>query len=469
MERQKRIERELDLIELFWNILFEWRQIICFGVIFAVLLGGVKYVNDSRNYHIAQNKDMELEENALSDDEMQQVLNAKNLMARIMEYENYLETSALMQINLYEKPVVELQYYVDSDYTFNYTQENQSDYTSNLMTLYYNYIMSGEMSDKVIEVAELSLNQADISELWSVLQTGSTISIKFTCPEEKKMEVVAKVIKEQLSKKEIEYQEIGTHELKLLNESRNVVVDNALIDRRNIISTNIATLNTQLNTLKTGMTEQQMSLLNSLQADGEVMNTLKMTAKPRISIKYMILGAFLGIFLVCVWIFCRMLFNVKLQASEEICTLFNIRFLGEISVQTHKKHFLPSIDKWLLSVKNRSKKKLSLEQQIKIVSANVSLSCKQQGIDCIYMTGSEYENMDIDILNKLKRELSAQYVQVKEGGNIFYDAESLKQGTEIGNMLFVEQIGQSICDEVLNELNLAKDQKNNILGIIVFR
>lgn len=60
--------------------------------------------------------------------------------------------------------------------------------------------------------------------------------------------------------------------------------------------------------------------------------------------------------------------------------------------------------------------------------------------------------------------MSTQEVQISEGGNIFYDAESLKQGTEIGNMLFVEQKGQSIYDEISNELNLAKEQNNNILG-----
>ena len=67
----------------------------------------------------------------------------------------------------------------------------------------------------------------------------------------------------------------------------------------------------------------------------------------------------------------------------------------------------------------------------------------------------------------LKQELTAQNVKVSEGGNIFYDADSLKQGTEIGNILFMEEIGQSIYDEIFNELNLAKEQKNNIIGAVV--
>lgn len=40
MENQDGMERELSLMELFWNILFSWRQVICFGVIGAIALGG---------------------------------------------------------------------------------------------------------------------------------------------------------------------------------------------------------------------------------------------------------------------------------------------------------------------------------------------------------------------------------------------------------------------------------------------
>lgn len=43
----------------------------------------------------------------------------------------------------------------------------------------------------------------------------------------------------------------------------------------------------------------------------------------------------------------------------------------------------------------------------------------------------------------------------------------MKQGTEIGNILFVEQVGLSIYDEVFNELNLAKEQCTTILGAVV--
>ena len=113
------------------------------------------------------------------------------------------------------------------------------------------------------------------------------------------------------------------------------------------------------------------------------------------------------------------------------------------------------------------KKKID-RNQVMMASANIALTCRKNGIDCVYMTGSEYENMDTSVLELLKAELAARNVQVKEGGNIFYDVESLERGTELGNMLFIEQVNVSIYDEIANEFNLAKEQGSHILGVVVF-
>ena len=50
-----KMEQEINLMDLFWNILLAWRQIICFGIIAAILVSGLKYVLDYRAYRIAQN------------------------------------------------------------------------------------------------------------------------------------------------------------------------------------------------------------------------------------------------------------------------------------------------------------------------------------------------------------------------------------------------------------------------------
>lgn len=466
MKTQGKVEQEINLIELFWDILFAWRQIICFGIIMAILVSGIKYVLDSRSYHIAQKLETEPEEIELTVEEEENLEEARTLVGRIEEYEEYLSQSALMQIDPYEKPVVELQYYVESDYTYNYTKDNQSDYTGNIMVLYCNYVKSGEMSDKVIKAAKLPISQADFSELCTVSQVGATMSISVVWSEMDKLDLISDFIKEELRQKESEFQEVGSHKLKLLRESKNVIADTDLAEKKNTFANNIVYMNTQLNALKVNMSEQQLELLhseNGLDSDDSEIELIK----PGFNKKYAFLGVFLGIFMVCVLLAIKRLFAVKLQTPEEIRTFYNMRILGEIAVQPEKKLFLSCIDDKLLAIKNRRKKKLSLEQQIKVTAANIVLSCKKQGIGHIYITGSEYETADRKILAMLKQELSAQNIRLNEGENIFYDAESLKRGMEVGNILFIERKGQSIYDEIFNELNLAKEQNSNILGVVV--
>ena len=175
----------------------------------------------------------------------------------------------------------------------------------------------------------------------------------------------------------------------------------------------------------------------------------------------------MGGFLVCLWIVCKVIFTAKLQNPEEIRTLYGMRLFGEVTVSGRKKRFLSAIDDKILALKNRKKKKVTADQQIKVLSANIALSCKQQDINCIYISGSEYEKVDKTVLDKLKKELSAQNIKVKEGGSISYDAASLQIGIEIGHILFIEQARQSIYDEIYNEINLVQEQHSDILGFVV--
>lgn len=471
MEAQERMEREINLKDLFWAILLGWRQIICFAVLFAVLISGMRYLLDSRSYRNIESMDVVGEKENLKEEELKDVEDAKELALRIEDYENYLDTAALMQIDPYAKPIIEMQYYVDSDYVINYTKDSKHDYTDDITAMYCTYIRSGEMSRKVIETAGLPISQEEFGELCSVSQSSSSLTIMLTYMDAGKLEAIAETIDTLLKEKEPQLQEIGSHTLKSLEKYQNTVIDTALLEKKTTIITNIANLETQLETAKASLNAQQLHIMEE-EVQQEVKEKLGKEDKeeeeaPGFSLKYLILGAFVGIFLVCAGIACRVIFTARLQNAEEIRSLYGVRLLGEVNTNTMKKRFLSVIDDKLYAIKDRKKKKLSMEQQIKIVCANTAISCKQQGINCIYMTGSEYEHIDKEVLNMLKKELIAQEVQVKDGVNMFYDASSLKQGTEVGNILFVEQKNRSIYDEISNEINLVKEQGSNILGVVV--
>ncbi|MCI8494141.1 MAG: hypothetical protein HFI74_00425 [Lachnospiraceae bacterium] len=466
METQERTEREIDLIELFWEVLLGWRQIICIGILFAVLLTGMRYLLDVRSFHASQNVDIEKEKEKLKQDDLEALNRAVNTQVRLDEFEAYRENSPLLQLDPYAKPVLEMQYYVKSDYIINYTKDSKRDYTQSLSSMYYNYINGGEMAKKVVEDAGLSVSQSEFRELLSVSREENTIVISVGYADAGKLETIAQTLKSALQQKKEELQEIGPHDLELMNESQNVVVDSALVEKKNTVFNSINSLTNIINNLKKDMSAQQLRLfqmeMNDRRGESEEIK------EPKIRIKYMILGAFVGAFLTCAWIAGSMIFNRKLQSAEEIYSMYKVRLIGEITLSNQKKRFLSVIDKLILSLKNRGKRKLTADQQIKMIATNTALSCRSQGIDSIYLTGSAYEKADKGLLEQLKTELLAQNIKVKIGASILYDADSLKEGIETGHILFVEQKGISRHEEIFQEFNLVKEQKSDILGVVVF-
>ena len=465
METRERPEREVDLIELFWNILLGWRKIVCFGILFALLLGGMKYFMSVRSYRALQNINIEQAKGELKKEELEKLEDAKEMQTRVDDYEKYMETSVLMQIDPYAKPVVQLQYYVESDYIINYTKDSKRDYTNDVTSMYCNYISSGDMAQKVIEEAGLSVSKEGFTELIQVSQNVGTIYISISYADAGKLTDISNVVKSLLQQKSSEMQKLGSHTLEIVNESQNVVVDTALVERRDSIANSIVTLKSQLQNLKNGMSDEQTTIFKAELA--EMNGEEEEEEEPGFSIKFVILGALVGIFLACAWIAVRMIFTARLQSPEEIRNMYGIRLLGEVTLPSQKKRFLPVIDKWILAIKNRKKKTISMEEQVELVSTNIALFCRQQDIDCVYITGSEYKSIDAAILKKIKESLSKHKINVKDGENIAYSASSLQSCIEVGNVLFIEQTGKSIYDEVYNEINLATEQKCNILGAVI--
>ncbi len=465
METRERPEREVDLIELFWNILLGWRKIVCLGILFAILVSGMKYFMSVRSYRALQNINFEEAKEELKKEELEKLEDAKGLQTRVDDYEKYMETSVLMQIDPYAKPIVQLQYYVESDYIINYTKDSKRDYTNDVTSMYCNYINSGDMAQKVIEEAGLSVSKEGFTELIQVSQNSGTIYISISYTDAGKLTDISNVVKSLLQQKSSEMQKLGSHTLEVINESQNVVVDSALVERRENIANSIITLKSQLQNLKNGMSNEQKAIFKEelAQMSGEE----EEQEEPGFSIKFVILGALVGIFLACAWIAVKMVFTARLQNPKEIRSMYGIRLLGEVTLHSEKKRFLSVIDKWILAIKNRKKKILSVEKQVELVSTNSALFCRQQNVDCVYITGSEYESVDAAVLKKIRENLTRHKINVKEGENIAYSAMSLQSCIEAGNVLFIEQTGKSVYNEIYNEINLAIEQKCNILGAVV--
>lgn len=464
MENKGGLEREISIGEIVWKLLFGWRKIVCLALVFSFLLGGFRYFRDMGTYRSARESEYVPEEE-LTNSELEEVNNIRNLQKQLEGEREYLEHSALMQMDPYSVPILELQFGIKSDYVMNYNEDILPDYTLMLGSMYHRYVSSGELRKALRERAGLSVSSEELEELIDAGQNSNIVAISVKYPDREKLEDISAALKELLSQKEKEYQQIGSHQLMLLGESQDAVIDDRILEKRNEMTARAASISVQINSLKNVLSEQQKSVLEHQVNEEKGLETV--LEKPQLNKIYFILGGCVGIFLAGIWILCSVLFTAKLQHPEELRTLFQVRLLGEIKTQNKRRRFLSAIDDKLLLFKNRKKKKLSEEQQMDIACMNVAISCKKCGVKELYMTGSEYEHLDDTVKKRLKEELKRHGIQVIEGENMYYNAHSMEQGMEVGNILLVEQVEQSVYDEIFNEVQLLAEQSVNILGAIV--
>lgn len=464
MENKGGLEREISIGEIVWKVLFGWRRIVCLALGFGLLLGGFRYVRDMGAYRLAQESEYVPGEE-LTNAELEEIDNIRNLQKQLEGEREYLEHSALMQMEPYSVPILEQQYGIKSDYVMNYNKDILPDYTSMLGSMYHKYVSSGELRKALREKAGLSVSSEELEELIDVTQGSNIVAISVKYPDSGKLDDISAVLKELLGQKEKEYQQIGSHQLVLLGESQDAVIDDRILEKRNEMTARAASISVQINSLKNVLSEQQKNVLEyQVNAEKGLETVLE---KPRLNKIYFILGGCVGVLLAGIWMICSVLFTAKLQHPEEIRTLYQVRLLGEIKVQKKGRRFLSVIDDKLLLLRNRKKKKLSEEQQVDIACMNTVISCKKGAIKELYMTGSEYEHLDDALKKRLKEELKRYGIQVSQGENMFYNARSMEQGMEIGNILLVEQVGQSVYDEISNEIQRLTEQGINILGAIV--
>ena len=123
------VEREISLEHLFWKILLGWRRLVALAVIFAILVTGMKYVKDKASYQAAlkeQNGTEKVDKDiVLTKEEKQVVESAKEVQKLITDSEDYLRDSLLMNVDAFHENLLTIQFYVDTNYTYNYLEENE--------------------------------------------------------------------------------------------------------------------------------------------------------------------------------------------------------------------------------------------------------------------------------------------------------------------------------------------------------
>lgn len=478
-------ERAISLQDLCWKIVLGWRRLLACAVIFAVVITAWQYVQGQKSYNEAMKKYREQTEalesgesetltgrTEFTDAELAQIQDAKALQSVLDRSRAYIQNSILMNTNAYRENVLILEYYVDSEYRFNYTEDNEVDYTNAVVDAYKHYGENGGLATEIDEELDLGYEFRYVQEIVGVTVAASmdTFTVEIIYPDQVMLQKISDVVDAALQEQAAAISDsIGRHSLKLISETITVRTDSNLANYQQTYQNMVNNYRNQFNTLKNAMSAEQLDEIEMMVKEDEEEEEnapeveLVEPVKPGIGVGNFVLGAIAGLFLAAVWITCEVLFASRLQTVEELSDMYGLRLFGTVHLAEKKDS---GFDKYLQKLKNRHKKQMPQEAWIDIICSNIELVCRSENLKQVYLTGSEWEKLDAQMVEYITEGLKKADIRVSYGGNICYDMVSLRDVYEVGNVILIEQENVSIYREMEKEMKTLAEQKVQILGSV---
>ena len=497
-------EREINLIDVLFDCLLHWRGIILFMLIGAVLAGAggfaKSYLDSGSSIEMAKtftesdpsillenNKDFKQQEIAT----IKQTLSQKEYLKR---YEDYADFFSYENWDYTNVPNVEYIYAVKAD-----------DYKSaqNLVNKYRFYATSDEFIEYLKE--NTSLDTRFINECYSVtMQDGSGADVmgeEFQGADSVCMfkihayymdEEGAKILGSALNdfiiaKSKSLNNEVSKHSLISMGESFSYKYDMGILNKlksvedninNNLINMgkNIDNFSAEGKSYYETVTQEeaaQEALANGepVAVDEETGEELyvpldQRTAEGSISKKFILVGAvlfpclYIGIIIVLKYVF-----NAKLKRGDDLSEIYKTPVLGKISTVNDKKRFLGFIDKWIIAIRDRNKRSFTKEEALDLSASSVKIAAKKNDFSEIIAIGCNMTKIN-DVSSKLYEKLSGENIKVEELDNILYNPETLGKLAGKKGAVIIEQIGNTLYEELEKEIEILNSQDIKLLGII---
>lgn len=284
---------ELNLADIFWKVLMQWRPIIVFSILVALAVSGIKYYKDTATYKTAvqatteqktektsySEKDIKKLQDKLSDTELNAVETAVFNQRKILTDQKYLNSSILMQIDSQNKHVVCIDYYISGA---------KPKFSELLCRSFSSRFYDRDILKKLSQTMNEDINPSDLQkvmgELIDVDYTGTTqsvstaagegyqvstevypvITVSVVLPADTDSAAVVKAV--NVSMKSISKdlnKTVGKHQLNVLESYDKYTVDNDLKDTQNRVKDEILTSQSNNATAIESFTDDQKSLYNA--------------------------------------------------------------------------------------------------------------------------------------------------------------------------------------------------------------
>lgn len=504
-------EKEIDLVDLMVEILLKWRIFILWALCGAIVFGAFSYIKTWRTAN-AQAAEVEAAKRKLEDgiQESSAAVNAELLekaasqltdaqrrnVGIVVGYEKWLinqEDSVLLQINPNNVYQAEITYYITSEsreqsYSIEAVYEDivssgeivqyianrlgTSPYISDLITL-----QEKELMQRTYSIQE-SNTQASVLEQ----EPSDSFSIRVMHYDEQTCDELTQAVVDFVENKHAELADkLGEHGITAVNISRAVVRDSGLADAQRILLSNITTMHDAVLKRKNDFVNLEWQYYDIL-TNGEITGITStnsvvlspsdivergVTVTPGLSLKYLLLGIVMAMFLYALYIFMTYIFSPTIRATDNLQQLYAVSQLGLVPAKKNKKKIFEFVDRWIESLRNRNKRRFTQEEAVILASAAAKMAAERKEYKSVCLIGCNLKEQALTVCEQIKNNLNKDNIQAVILNNILYDAAAMKGLENAEGVLLVEKAGSTLYAEIAQELELLRRENIAILGGII--
>lgn len=470
-------ERQINILDLIWHILLRWRMLIVSMLLGGILMGGFSYVSSYQDVITKKETMQEQEKNpAVVKEKLEEVLTdgAINDVLNTIKYEQryddcivYQEETFALNVDPFNVAKADVIFLVQTD---------DIEKTYNVQKVYGSILKSADLYNYIEEKCSLDYSASQLISIDESIYDDSngcdTLKVNIVYSNEEKCQEIVSGIIEYIAMKQVELVEIlGEHSLNVIMQSSMVVADGEYLTLQTEYEHKLVQYSNTVTTLKSSFSEEQKSYYNCILEKDEVENVSDEVdvapAKASINVKYVVIGMLLMAVIYVCYIAIKYILNNKLRPSESLADLYSIHQLGFIPLEQKKRNKLGIIDEWILSLKNRNKRKFNSEEAVSMAVTALKIALRKSSENEVFLVGCDIKKQTVDVCEEIGSILGKEGITVNILDNILYDAESMSKLENAHCVVLVEKADSTLYDEIEKEIEILERQDIIILGGIV--
>ncbi len=502
---------EIDLLDLCHYLMKKWRACLIFLLAGMLAFGLIGYLKVPEN--VVEEKEQEttvIDVASLSEGEIEDVNEAVELYFR---YQNlyaarkyYGADSVKMSIDPNHVSTI-TKVFVIRDYTDeNSVYVSDTNEADNIVELYKRVISSNEVLDEVQKTLGWSLGNRLVRELFSLTKSGLNVMVLAVYgPDEATCRTIAGILEKAIMNSEHDVQLIQKHSLEVLNDNYSEEFVSSFADAQKTQLDTLATIEKNMNSIEGTLNDLEKPLYkalvqelkkskyasedgkvdlttvkevvtameegNSFSADVESISDKEPLQARKLDLKYILIGAVAGIFLMLLIYSVFYIFSPNLKTREETSAVFNLSLLGGVIDNASERAF-SGIDRFVDSIFTKGRPKFTEDENLDMITSAISISASKEKAAKVFVAGTTCDKAVESFANKIIEELNKNAqkntgLTLETGHSPLFDPRSLESLSGMDAVVLVERIGVSRYDDIAKLIELCHKYDINIFGSVV--